>query len=284
MWHLDEKFNLAIIFFVVLSMGSSSLIEEEQYIWHFLISTFYLMLLRKSIQPGNRYSPVCLTERQDKRRPLQIVSIFVVLISGRILRGWHQGGVNWTHLPDISKWLENSGTAYIRSSQLISVFLTITLGFYGLSFVRSKRQVVMVVGLITLFSGLLILQHMINYQNSSEFPASSFGATLLVQLIYATLGTSVVGIAIALPWIMPIENPETCTGHYSCSPKGILTGITNSIYVIGLVYVIWWCLLQLLLQKPMNSMVISLLLVQIMGSMNFSLNSDPSLKQWVEVS
>lgn len=291
---LDEKFVLAIILFLVLSMGSSSLIEEEQYIWHFLTSSFYLILLRKSLQSvsaGITHSPVSLIERQNKRRFVQIFPLIVILISGRILRGWHQGGVNWTHLPDISKWLEKGGTAYIKSSQLISVLLTITLSFYGLSFVWSKRRFVMFVGLIILFPGWLVLQHIIKYQNS-EFPASSYGATLLVQLIYATLGTSAVGIVIALPWIMPIQNAETCSSHHSCSSKDvpsysqskvILVGIMDSIYVIGLGYIICWCLLQLLLQQPMNSIPIWLLLLQILGSMNFSLNSDPSLKQWVEV-
>jgi ethanolaminephosphotransferase len=45
-----------------------------------------------------------------------------------------------------------------------------------------------------------------------------------------------------------------------------------------------WCLLQLLLQQPINSLPMLLLLVQILASMIYSSYSGVHHKQWVEVS
>lgn len=282
-WHMDEIFVMAIVCFLVLSMGSSSLIEEEQYIWHFMTSTLYFLLLRKAVQSissVNTQDQGNFMERQIKRRFIQMSSIIFVLISGRILRGWHQGGVNWTNFPDISKWLESEGTAYIKPVQLVSLLLLTTSGFYALSFLRPSKRFVIVVGLSFLFPAILVLQYIINYQ-SSGVPASSNNATLLVQIIYATLGTTTFGIVVAVPWFMPVRNPKGCSSHHY---NVLHVGIADSLYLIGLVYIICWGLLQLLLQQPINSAPILLLLVQILASMCSSSNSDPEPKQWVEVS
>lgn len=126
--HLDEGFSLSVIFILVISMGSSSMVEEEQYIWHYLISTLNMLFLRKTVQffkKENTCSVFTLFSGHE-RVCIRASSIFTLLIIGRILRGWHQGGVNWTHLPDISKWLEQSGTD-LQLIQLTAVILTIIL-------------------------------------------------------------------------------------------------------------------------------------------------------------
>lgn len=282
-WHMDETFAMSIVCFLVLSMGSSSLIEEEQYIWHFMTSTLNLLLLRKAIQSissGNTQDQVNFIERQSKRSFIQMFSIIFVLISGRILRGWHQGGVNWTNFPDVSKWLESEGTAYIKPVQLVSLLLLITSGFYALAFLRPRKGFVIVVGLSFVFPSFLVLQYIIKYQRS-DIPASSYSATLLVQLIYVILGTSTFGIVVALPWFMPVRNPKGCSSHQN---KALFVGIADSLYLIGLVYIICWCLLQLLLQQPINSAPILLLLLQILASTCFSSMTDPKPNQLIEVS
>ncbi|KAK1361792.1 GPI ethanolamine phosphate transferase 2 [Heracleum sosnowskyi] len=281
-WHMDEIFAMSIVCFLVLSMGSSSLIEEEQYIWHFMTSTSNLLLLRKAIQSissGNTQDQVSFIGRESKRRIIQMFSIIFVLISGRILRGWHQGGVNWTNFPDLSKWLENEGTAYIKPVQLVSLLLLITSGFYALAFLRPRKGFVIIVGLSFVFPAFLVLQYIIKYQRS-DVPESSYSATLLVQLIYVIIGTSTFGIVVALPWFMPVRNPKGFSSHQN---KALFVGIADSLYLIGLVYIICWCLLQLLLQQPINSAPILLLLVQILASMCFSSVTEPKPNQWVEL-
>ncbi|CAK9169181.1 unnamed protein product [Ilex paraguariensis] len=292
--HLDQTFVLAIILILVLSMGSSSMVEEEQYIWHFVTSTLYLVLLRKTIQcipPGMVQGSLGAIRGQNQRIYIQTCSTIVILVSGRLLRGWHQGGVNWTHLPDISKWLEQAGSAHIKAIHLISCLLVISLSLYTLSLLSSHRNFVMVVGFIFLFPGLLVLQHIIKYNNSG-FAASSYGATLMAQIIYTILGIFTLVIVIALPWLMPVRNLETCSRPdlylatdvlSDVQSKLLLGGFRDSTYVIGWVYMFCWCLLQLLLQQPINSMPVLLLLIQILASMCYYSNSDLHLKQWVEV-
>ncbi|CAI0419815.1 unnamed protein product [Linum tenue] len=49
-WCLQEIFVLSVVFILMtMSMGSSSLVEEEQYIWHFVTMTSCLLLLRKLV-------------------------------------------------------------------------------------------------------------------------------------------------------------------------------------------------------------------------------------------
>ncbi|KAA8546732.1 hypothetical protein F0562_003161 [Nyssa sinensis] len=293
-WHLDETFILAIILILVLSMGSSSMVEEEQYIWHFVTSTFYLVLLRKTIQSltaGTVQSSSSVIKGQRKRIYIQMCSIIVLLFSGRILSGWHQGGVNWTHLPDISKWLRQAGSDHVKLIQLVSGLLVISLGLCTVSLLRSKRKFAMVLGFIFLIPGLLILQHIMKYQESALL-ASGDGATLTAQVIYAILGIFTIGTVIGLPWLMPVKNPKTSSSYRLylstndltyIQTKFLLVGFRDSTYLIGWVYIFCWCLLQLLLQQPINSMPILLLLVQILASMSYSSNSDLQHRQWVEV-
>ncbi|XP_037497690.1 GPI ethanolamine phosphate transferase 2 isoform X4 [Jatropha curcas] len=182
-WCLDEVFILGVVLILVMSMGSSSMVEEEHYIWNFVISTSYLLLLRKAVQsvPGRSGSALCL-KGQNQRSNFQVYFIFLLLISGRILRGWHQGGVNWTYLPDISKWLEQAGSHSIRLIQLASGLLMISLGLFALFLSRCERKIIQLVGFCFLISGLLILWHIMEYKDNA-FVSSSYGATILAQPI-----------------------------------------------------------------------------------------------------
>ncbi|CAL5323751.1 unnamed protein product [Camellia sinensis] len=293
-WHLEETYVLAIIFILVLSMGSSSMVEEEQYIWHFLTSTFYLVLLRKAIQSpiaGVAQSLITLVKGQNRRRSSQIFFIILILLSGRIMRGWHQGGVNWAHLSDISKWLEQAGRDYVKYIQLVSWLLVISLGLYSLSLFRTKKYFVMLIAFLYLVPAMLVLRHILKYQDSA-FAASSHGATSMAQIIYAVLGILTCGAVFALPCLIPVQNPKIFSTHdvywsnnflADVRRKFLLVGFRDCAYVIGWAYMLCWCLLQLLLQQPINSMPILLLLVQILASICYCSNSGLHLKQWVEV-
>ncbi|XP_022133279.1 GPI ethanolamine phosphate transferase 2 isoform X2 [Momordica charantia] len=290
-WHLDEVFSLAVIFILVISMGSSSMVEEEQYIWHFLISTLNMLLLRKTVQffqKGSACDSFALLNGHG-RICLRASSIFTLLICGRILRGWHQGGVNWTYLPDISKWLEQSESD-LQLIQLASVFLTIIFSLLSLSLLGRRTKIVLVVGFNFLMSGLLVLHHIVKSEHNASLPSNN-AATSLAQMIYATLGVTTVGTVLAVPWIMPIQLSETCSSYHNSSishPSKIgsesqYPELRDSLYIIGCVYVGSWCLLQLLLQQPINSAVMLLILMQILASFLFFSQGMLQRKQWVEV-
>ncbi|XP_020537989.1 GPI ethanolamine phosphate transferase 2 isoform X3 [Jatropha curcas] len=291
-WCLDEVFILGVVLILVMSMGSSSMVEEEHYIWNFVISTSYLLLLRKAVQsvPGRSGSALCL-KGQNQRSNFQVYFIFLLLISGRILRGWHQGGVNWTYLPDISKWLEQAGSHSIRLIQLASGLLMISLGLFALFLSRCERKIIQLVGFCFLISGLLILWHIMEYKDNA-FVSSSYGATILAQVIYAILGFTAIGTVVALPWLMPIGVPGTYVRLKTTSSSLVSIDIQhNSLllefrdfsYLIGLAYVLSWCFLQLLLQQPINSMPIFLLLMQVLTSMLYYSYGRPRNKEWLEV-
>ncbi|KAG6647002.1 GPI ethanolamine phosphate transferase 2 isoform X1 [Carya illinoinensis] len=289
-WNLDEAFILGVILIVIISMGSSSMVEEEQYIWHFVTSTLDLLLLRKTMQSLPVKKSFRLYEG-TKKIGFQVYSIFVLIISGRTLRGWHQGGVNWTHLPDVSKWLEMAGSNNVKLVQLVSCLLIISLCFFTLSVLGSRRKFVLVVGFTFLVFGLLVLQHIMIYQENTIVQSSST-ATLMVQIIFAVLGITPIGTFIALPLVMPISISKKHSSHdsHTSTPDPIeiqykypLVELKDSLYVIGWTYIGYWCLLQLMLQQPVNAVPILLILMQILASMIYSSYSGLHQKQWVEI-
>ncbi|KAB2037019.1 hypothetical protein ES319_D03G044500v1 [Gossypium barbadense] len=291
-WSLDETFILSVILILVSSMTSSSMVEEEHYIWYFLISTFYLLLLRKTAQSlcAVRLQSSFFTQNgQSREGYFRICFIFLLLTSGRVLRGWHQGGVNWTSLPDISKWLEQAGSQHVKSLQLISAFLVISIGLFALFSIESKGKCFQMVRLSFLISGLLVLLHITKYQDYT-FSSTNYGATLLVQIIYAILGVATIGTVVALPWVIPFSTSKICPTDNTISPlflsiheKFPLVELRDSLYVIGWAYVLCWCLLQLLLQQPINTTPILLLLLQILAGTLYFARSGTHHKEWVEI-
>lgn len=293
-WKLDEAFILLGIMIPVISMGSSSMIEEEHYIWHFLTSSIILIFLRKTLQyfePTEKYEYISLIKGQNRRSSYEMSLLFLIVFCGRILRGWHQGGVNWTNLLDISKWLEQNGSHYIKLIQLTSCVLITCVGLFALYLMGSKTKVVPVVGFTFLLSGILALRHVIKYQDM--LVSSGNDATLSMQIIYVIMGITTVAVVVALPWITPMQSPELCSRWRSYKSTAVPVQIQNttpilelrdSLYVIGSVYITFWCLLQLLLQQPINVMPVLLLFVQVLASMLIFSSSDLHRKQWVEVS
>lgn len=277
-WHLEETLTFGVILILILSMGSSSMVEEEQYIWHFVTSTMYVALVRRTVQSlptrGNQVSPSGVKGRKS-RLYYQICSVTALLISGRLLRNWHQGGVNWTHLPDISKWLEHEGSCLVKWFQLSSVIVITILSMIVLMSLRLVKYFVLMINLISLLLGGLVLQHTVKNQESS-LTASTYGSTSIAQIIYATLGISTIGTAIVVPWIIPIS--------IDFQDKYLFVPLRDSAHVIGWRYIFSWSLLQQILQQPVNSMPILLLVLQILACMSYFSTTSPHYKKWVEVS
>ncbi|KAH0912831.1 hypothetical protein HID58_036152 [Brassica napus] len=260
--NLEEVFILAVLLILVVSMGSSSMVEEEHYIWHFMVSTFYLLLLFKTVKSFS------FSKGLNSLGEYKIGSIFLLLISGRLLRGWHQGGVNWTYFPDISKWLEQAGGSYVKWIQLISTFLVIGLGLFTLFRRGSKRKCVYIQAFVFSICGFLVMLHAWRYQG--DIFGTDNGATVTAKVIYLLLSISAVGGALVLPWSMLNKD------------ESFLAIAGDCLYMIGSAYVLCWCLLQLLLQQPINSGPILLLLIQILV-VSFLSSKDVQVNEWVEI-
>ncbi|KAL5078981.1 hypothetical protein RYX36_007402 [Vicia faba] len=292
-WKLDEGFIFFGILILVISMGSSSMIEEEHYIWHFLTSTINLLFFRKALQSfelNKAVDDLISLGIKNYTSGCQISLLFLTLFSGRILKGWHQGGVNWTNLPDISTWLEQAGSQYINLIKIASCFMIIMLGIFVLFLLQSKTKVVTVIGFSLLMSSLLVLQHFMKHQDM----AASYNkdATFSVQVFYAILGITTVTVVLVLPWIMPMKTREMCSKwnlYMSAAVPAEVHNMTpifvlkDSLHVMGCVYITSWCLLQLLLQRPINAMPLLLLNVQILAYMLAFSSCGSHHKQWVEI-
>ncbi|KAI6699504.1 hypothetical protein NL676_013828 [Syzygium grande] len=295
-WHLDEIFLVGATLIHVISMGSSSMVEEEQYIWHFVSSTFYLLLIRKTAQtiPADRtQSSLGLSMSQNGKINYPIISIFSVLVSGRILRAWHQGGINWANLPDISKWLKLAGHEYVKQLWLMACLLVIILSIYVLSFLWTRRKVVLVVGFSFFIPGLMVLKYIMSHKDDTSGSFTySYGSTLSAQKILGVLGALTVVAVVAVPWLIRVWTSKACSNGHICLSTSVshdilklslLMEMRDSFYVIGWAYILCWCLLQLLLQQPTNSLPVLLLLVQIYASMLHSFSAVPAHKHWIEV-
>ncbi|KAK3411788.1 hypothetical protein EUGRSUZ_I00548 [Eucalyptus grandis] len=295
-WHLDEIFLVGATLIHVISMGSSSMVEEEQYIWHFVLSTFYLLLIRKTAQTilaDRTQSSVGLSMSLNGKISYLIISLFSVLVLGRILRAWHQGGINWVNLPDISKWLKLAGHEYVKRLWLLACLSVIILSIYVLTFLWTRRKMVLVVGFSFFIPGLMVLKYIISHEDDTSGSFTySYGSTVSAQKIYRVLGALTVVAVVAVPWLIHIWTSKACSNGDIClSTSGShdilklppLMEMRDSFYVIGWAYIFCWCLLQLLLQQPTNSLPVLLLLVQIYASMLHSFSAVPAHKHWIEV-
>lgn len=296
--HLDEAFVLLGTFLHIFSLGASSMVEEEQYTWYFLTSSLCLILLYITMQPFLKVQKIVSVERKQEemldlhqslkghpsvarctthvilKKPLhtyyQIWSLLIVLICGRILRGWHQGGVNWAHLPDISKWLEQAGSSRMKALEIISLLLIIVLSVFALSLLKSRTRYVLIASFGLVVLAFLVLLCIIGSQPVNR-------STSIAQLFYFNFGILVFGTFVVSPWILPLHRQKSTllmkkssNSHSSAlQTDGVLAGIQESLYLIGVMYVSSWCLLQILLQQPVNAIPILLICVQTMAYITY---------------
>ncbi|XP_078444467.1 alkaline-phosphatase-like family protein isoform X3 [Wolffia australiana] len=235
-WDIDEGYVILAVMIHLSSLASSSFVEEEQYTWHFLASTLYLIFLFMKIHSYLIRSPKATTRTRDG---LSICAIIFILVSMRIVRAWHQGGVNWVHLPDISKSIEKAGMPVMKRLQISS--LAFLACFSSLAIFFSKSRVVYGRLLITshLISYLAVLFHVLGYPNRVSF-IFLYGSLMLTLVISLT------------------SSMET-KGNSGDHPS-------YALYMIGLTCASSWCLLQLFLQQPVNSVPMLLVFLQLVAS------------------
>jgi ethanolamine phosphate transferase 2 subunit G len=305
-WHLDEVFVLTGIFLYVISLSSSSFVEEEQYTWHFLNSSLYLIFLIKAVHSVLKESNSALAHREErkkiernefsyatsyeltpgKRNGFKLCTVLIILVAGRVIRGWHQGGVNWIHFPDISKLLAQADSSIVKSLQIISVLAVVALYSVSLMLLRAGPKCVTGIWLGHISCGLLVLVHIWESQINTSQPVDH-GTTSIVQIFYTVSSISITGTALASPWIFPLYSkeaePASSSGHNSQTAMQSHC-ISDSVFLTGITYTAFWCLLQLLLQQPNNAIPLLLIFLQtILSIVHFSL--DKTLhKQWVQVS
>ncbi|XP_042401575.1 GPI ethanolamine phosphate transferase 2-like isoform X1 [Zingiber officinale] len=318
-WHIDESFTLIGILIHVLSLGASSMVEEEQYTWHFLTSTLFLIFLlsvirsslktpasyfmksnkhennhplRKSL--SNEESGPTTNDKSSRSKQLhenyQASLILLVLILGRVLRGWHQGGVNWAHLPDISKLLIQTGDFYIKAFQIITLLGLMVLGSFAFSLVRRRISLVYIVWISYFICGFLVLLHIIDSESNIIGPTYS-SVNSMAQIIYICVGSVILFTVLVSPWVLPVDHEvgSVITGLKSSSQSNdmqsssFLLGVRDCTYLIGTTFTVFWCLLQLLLQQRINDIPVLIVYLQEMASIIYFSSYRTKHRQWVEV-
>lgn len=336
--HTGKLEKLIAIFGIcihVLSLGASSLVEEEQYTWHFLLSTLLITLIHRACQVWNSQpeekieffwsqDPLKLRENFNYQCPnnnmecpnttsrlncehekslhdwqlstCQILAIMLVLIAGRLLRSWHQGGVNWVYLPDIAKWLDYSGPHVTKFLQIASVLSVMLIGFSFFLAVKPRKFFQFFVATNILMCGISILLFILWHQDQN-MPSLDYWPTLMARLVYTSIGLTALTTLLVFPWTISLPNSsnlvvsksqktEVFVGSVSCSgitKNYIEAGTGNCISFVGMVYILCWCLLQLLLQQPVNACPTLILLLQVISMANYFYNARSHHKEWVMV-
>ncbi|CAF1597521.1 unnamed protein product, partial [Didymodactylos carnosus] len=80
----------------LLSLLSSSFIEEEHQLWYLFIQTFLILALRD----------ICVQLSSNKRNI--ILMLITITFIFRLLRSWNQTGNKWLTQPDIGDYLNSS--------------------------------------------------------------------------------------------------------------------------------------------------------------------------------
>lgn len=94
----------------VISLSSSSFIEEEHQVWYFLWLTFAVVILYELFYTFFSKKPSVPTEKRhsslEKPMPGRLLLSWLGLpFLHRILRKWNQTGDKWASLPDVGDWL-----------------------------------------------------------------------------------------------------------------------------------------------------------------------------------
>lgn len=280
------------------SLASSSFVEEEQYTYHFLVSTLSVVFLRHALQqPRIEKDTFGKLSSGGGGKTVSVLAVAVILLCGRLLRAWHRSGVNWTHLPDIAKWLET-----------VDVHIPITLRYAALLFtttsscllILSPSRRYLLRKLIACFLCLSATLIFVYVDSQSEQVPTLFGSTsypdhvptLLARLVFGTLGITAVLAVTLLPWIEPLwwNGDQTAACYPSQEMKKVWdgfpveTGVSSTLQSTGRALLPCWCLLQVLLQQPINAVPVSLLLVQLLATVVFFRQKGNKYELWFQVS
>ncbi|GFP90701.1 hypothetical protein PHJA_001214200 [Phtheirospermum japonicum] len=123
-----------------------------------------------------------------------------------------------------------AGTEHIKSMHLLSLVLVITCLAVILRS-RLKTCLAMLPILIYLFPAIMILKQILKCQHGI-FTSSSIETTTMIQIIYALIGVSTVGILVAVPWLMPLNDSKTSRDALKLSSDVLLESRCEALKVL----------------------------------------------------
>ncbi|XP_024383334.1 uncharacterized protein [Physcomitrium patens] len=301
------------------SLASSSFVEEEQYTYHFLVSTLCIALFRHVLQQPFQLLPGSSQRRAqandygkfsdsiqratftkvssgDGDNAARFLAVSVILLSGRIIRAWHRSGVNWAHLPDIAKWLDANDVQISTALRYTALLFTTTSSC--LFILKSSRRHLLrkLIACCLCLSATLIFVYVDSesHQVPTLFGTTSYPEqvpTLLARSVFLILGVTAALAVTLMPWIEPLQfDEDTKTASYPSQEIKRMwvdfpleTGITSALQSTGQVLISCWCLLQLLLQQTVNAGPVALLLIQLLATVTFFRRRSNRYELWFQV-
>ncbi|XP_049963220.1 GPI ethanolamine phosphate transferase 2 isoform X1 [Schistocerca serialis cubense] len=115
----------------IVSLGSSSFIEEEHQIWYFLWSTLALAKLYNCIVSYTSNMGSISRGNVTKQKMKQLVCRWLLAVTFHcVLRKLNQTGDKWAHLPDIGDWLTlDENKTFLSGVLLLGLFALILCCF-----------------------------------------------------------------------------------------------------------------------------------------------------------
>jgi ethanolaminephosphotransferase len=280
------------------SLASSSFVEEEQYTYHFLVSTLSIVLLRRALQqPRIQKDTSGKFSRGGGGCAVRVLAVAVILLCGRLLRAWHRSGVNWTHLPDIAKWLETVNVQIPITLRYAALLLATTSSCLLILSPSRRHLLRKLIACCLCLSASLIFVYV---DSQSKQVPTLFGSTsypdqvptLLARLVFGILGNTALLAVTLLPWIEPLwwngDKTAACSPSQEIKRMGegfaVETVVNSTLQSTGRVLISCWCLLQVLLQQSINAGPVALLLVQLLATVVFFGHRSNSYELWFQVS
>ncbi|MCO5584199.1 hypothetical protein L7F22_038122 [Adiantum nelumboides] len=290
-----------------LSFNSSSLVEEEQFTLHFVLVTMWCLFLRRTYQKRSScqasecpsYRLLCNLLPSSRRYPshgdtdilkrsnsgtchreflIKVFAAVLVLISARLLQGWHRGGVNWAHLSDIAKWLEQSNPSVLLASHVVSLTLVVLT---CCSLVLEQRTHILMQQIVaSTFIVAAIFIELYNLRTHGGTVGHNDRSSITIaQLVYTILGGTTLAVLLVSPFCFRTRTKHLIMAFPEKSHSRVWQASVN---FIGKVSISCWCLLQLLLQQPVNSVPVLLLLLQLICCLIFFKLSGPTVDFWMK--
>lgn len=172
-FHLFENDLLYLLmlghFLFVVSVGSSSFVEEEHQIWYYFCSTMFVFLTFFEFR--GRKSVKSLFEVFGK--------CFAFLMLHVVIRRMNQTGDKWINVPDIGDWLHRENNqGWLHLLVVLSLFLTAT----WLVFVHCTKP--LMVPFIVLGNVLLYFHHTRSINNRNDLPVTTlFWVDIFVLIV-----------------------------------------------------------------------------------------------------
>lgn len=175
-----KSFLMLGFFLHLISMGASSLVEEEHQVWYFLSATLSLILIYLDAYNCKIAGVAVFSFRN-------MTHWILMLLCGRIIRGWNQTGNKWMGSPDYVTWLHHPNHKNFLYGLWILSVLIITI--HGLFYVHRLHKYFHKFVNFFFFWGELVYFQIIYYCGISSFrTCSKLHISFLPFLYFCTDG------------------------------------------------------------------------------------------------